>query len=428
MRSALDIPGTLQIFVFSVFVSAALIAPCSAGGEKLRYIFQGGSDGAGPSGQLISDSNGTLYGTTSLGGGGTECSREVDGCGTIFKLMPDGTERLLYAFQGGSDGAYPRGSLLVDGSGNYFGTTPEGGGSGCSARCGAVFELSSGGAETVLYAFLGGSDGGAPNGDLITDSEENLYGTTASGGSFNGSLCSTDGGCGTVFRVAPDGTETALYAFQAGNDGAFPYAGVLMDSSENLYGTTTEGGASCTGNTYGCGTVFKVTPSGSETVLYSFRGGDDGNSPRATLISDQSGNFYGTTAGGGGNCNCGTVFKLAPDGTEAVLYAFQGGTDGLFPFGGLVMDKAGNLYGTTYSGGHDQTCDNTEKGCGTVFKISTNGGETVLYRFKWRSNGAAPSGAFPNASLLLGKHGALYGTASAGGRDNDGVVFSVTTK
>jgi uncharacterized repeat protein (TIGR03803 family) len=257
---------------------------------------------------------------------------------------------------------------------------------------------------------------------LLRDDNGDLFGTTLYGGSFNGSDC-TANGCGTVFEIEPDGTKISLYAFQGGSDGWMPLGVLIADQSGNLYGTTSEGGnggASCPDGSYGCGTVFKIAPDGTETQLYAFRGGSqDGSAPYAGLVADAAGNFYGTT-GGGGSCSfdqngCGTVFKLAPDGTETLLHKFSGGSDGTGPEAGLIIDKKGDLYGTTSWGGSAH-CGNT--GCGTVFEITAKGEEKVLYAFQ-SSRGRYP----PWGSLLLGAHGDLYGTTNEGGDDNNGVVF-----
>ena len=256
---------------------------------------------------------------------------------------------MLYSFTG-SDGSEPFAGLIADSSGNLYGTTQSGGASGGH---GVVFKLSPSGTETVLHTFTGGSDGGIPRAGLIADTGGNLYGTTAGGGASN---------AGTVFKLSPSGTETVLYSF-TGSDGSGPFAGLIADSSGNLYGTTQSGGASG-----GHGVVFKLSPGGTETVLYSFTGGSDGGTPRAGLIADSSGNLYGTTQFGGPGCGgvgCGVVFKLSPSGTETVLYSFTG-SDGSGPFPGLIADSSGNLYGTTLSGG-------ASGGHGVVFKLTGAG-------------------------------------------------------
>ncbi len=358
----------------------------SAHAEKVLYVFRHALDGHQPMSGLITDSAGNLYGTTQLGG---------KNYGTVFRLAPDGSETVLYSFAGGSDGAGPLAGLIADSAGNLYGTTAKGGGAGCGGHgCGTVFKLTPDGTETVLYSFAGGNDGISPVAGLITDSAGNLYGTTQLGGKNH---------FGTVFKLAPDGTETVLYRFcfqgDPCTDGGSPYAGLIKDKAGNLYGTTAEGG------TYSGGTVFRLAPDGSETVLYSFARGSDGAYPKAGLIADSAGNLYGTTASGGGTgCGgygCGTVFKLAPEGTETVLYAFTG-NDGAYPEAGVITDSAGNFYGTTQQGG---TNDN-----GTVFKLAPDGTETVLYSFAGGSDGSLPF-----AGLIADKKGHLYGTTSEGG-------------
>jgi uncharacterized repeat protein (TIGR03803 family) len=403
----------------------AVIAGAPAGAAaagKTLYSFQGGSDGTDPQGALIEDGSDNLYGTTTEGGGGS-CNFS---CGTVFKLATGGKENVLHAFAGGTDGAYPN-EGLIEIAGNFYGATGAGGGSSsCNEGCGTIFELTPGGTETELYAFQGGSDGIGPLGSLVTDGHGNFYGATVEGGSFTGNECA-DEGCGTVFELSTSGSKSILYSFHGGSDGANPEAGLIADDAGNLYGTTIEGGngIAC-GGSLGCGTVFKVTPGGTETVLYAFQGGSDGAWPHGAIISDAAGNLYGTTTGGGqcslGSTGCGTVFKLSPTGTETILHAFQGGSDGLTPLAGLAMDKAGNLYGTTPSGGNTR-CVNHE-GCGTVFELMHGGKEKVLYAFT-QSHGQFPHGASPAAGLLIGKHGTLYGTTTAGGDKNVGVVFSI---
>ena len=259
---------------------------------------------------------------------------------------------------------------------------------------------------------------------LTQDSKGNLYGTTLGGGEF----CMEYGGCGVVFRVDRTGNETVLYNFCPNGwgkctDGAFPQAGLIRDAAGNLYGTTSGGGA------HGVGTVFKLCPTGAETVLYSFAGGADGANPFAGFIRDEAGNLYGTTTGGGPSGQ-GTVFKVDPAGSETVLYSFTGGTDGGYPEAGLIRDEKGNLYGTTFFGGLDSPfCSYF---CGVVFKVDTTGLETVLYSF---TGGA--DGLNPGAGLMLGKGGDLYGTTAYGGADSDpscatgigcGVVFKLTRR
>jgi uncharacterized repeat protein (TIGR03803 family) len=240
----------------------------------------------------------------------------------LFKLTPSGTETVLHSFTAGSDGANPVAGLIADGNGNLYGTTSiGGGGSVCGAGCGVVFRVSPSGTETVLYSFMGGSDGISPTAGLIADSSGgNLYGTIEYGGHFSAETCLLPFLCyfingGTVFKLSPGGTETVLHNFGGGSDGIFPAAGLIADSSGNFYGTTYLGGAP------GYGTVFKIAPGGTETVLYSFcslPSCSDGAIPVAGLIADSSGNLYGTTEVGGAS-NDGVVFELTGTGFVPVI-------------------------------------------------------------------------------------------------------------
>lgn len=378
----------------------------------LLYSFSFGTDSANPAGGLIMDSSGNFYGTAQYGG--------LSNFGTVFKLEPTGggsyAESVLYSFAGGSDGAYPDGPLIMDSSGNLYGTTRAGGG---SSNFGTVFKLvpngSGGYTESVLHAFTGSSDGQDPVGPLLMDSGGDLYGTTEFGGGAND--------YGTVFRLAPGGggyTESVLYGFAGVNDGANPVSGLIMDKAGNLYGTTAYGGSGSSLAYYSYGTVFELASNGSggytESVLYRFTGGSDGANPFTGLVVDSAGNFYGTTVNGGGSQNDGSVFKLAPNGgggyAESVLHSFGGGGDGVNPSSGLIMDNAGNLYGTTSFGGGSNNS-------GIVFMLSpnTSGGyaESILYSFTAGSDGSLPSGG-----LIMDSAGDIYGTAGYSGNGGSG--------
>jgi len=389
---------------------------------------------------LVQDAAGNLYGTTTYGG--------ATGNGAVFKLDSAGKETVLYSFTGGVDGGNPNADLLLDPVGNLYGTASTGGSSAtaCGGQgCGVIFKLDTTGKETVLHSFTGGpSDGAFPFAGLVQDEAGNFYGTTMQGGSFYS---------GTVFILDSAGNETLLYSFALGADGGNPRAGLILDPAGNLYGTTFAGGLdNCTTNTLaveksGCGVVFKLDTKGTETVLYSFAGGSDGQdgaNPTAGLIQDVSGNFYGTTsAGAPGPCyiipmnppepasdvHCGTVFKLDPTGKETVLHSFAGGADGAGPFAGLVLDVAGNLYGSTYYGGNGGCSVSgtrpgalpTVTGCGTIFKVDPTGNETVLYTFSSTGGG----GTFPLGGLVADAEGNLYGTTYVGGSANNGAVFKL---
>jgi uncharacterized repeat protein (TIGR03803 family) len=255
----------------------------------------------------------------------------------------------------------------------------------------------------VLYSFSGGTDGGQPYAKLVADASGNGYGTTNVGGDLN--ACPGTG-CGVIFELGKKGQYHVLYTFEGGADGANPLAGLLRDSAGNIYGTTEAGG------TAGYGTVFQFSHNGQKTVLYNFQGGSDGSYPFAGLITDGKGNLFGTTYRGG-PYDCGTVFKLSKSG-ETVLYSFKGGNDGQYPYSGLVRDSAGNLFGTTFGNGLTTY--------GTVFRVSPTGKETVLHAFTGGADGGYPS----YGSLVLDPATGLYGTTSFGGAYTYfGTVFKV---
>jgi uncharacterized repeat protein (TIGR03803 family) len=370
-----------------------LSPPATKGGtwvETVLYSFQSGTDGAGPRGNLTLDKSGNLYGTTWEGGQNATCP----GCGTVFELEPPSepggvwTERVLHRFtgdSGGGDGSAPNGGMTFDG-GILYGTSYGGGAQGS----GTVFQLSppsvEGGdwTESVVHSFDQPANGSFPLSSLITDKTGNLYGTTQSGGTTEGT------GWGTVFKLTRPanlgGTWnfSVLYRFKGPpTDAAGPASGLVFDELGNLYGTTTSGGSNgCeyAGGVQPCGAVFRLTPpSWTETVLYNFAGGGDGFDPVGGLAL-YNGTLYGTTVLGGGICpsgGCGTIFRLTPPGTgstiwtETVLYRFLGGNDGEAPLSNLLFFNGAVLYGTTKSGGSSGTCtaDGGYIGCGTVIKF-----------------------------------------------------------
>ena len=385
------------------------------------HRFTGGADGAYPEAPLFRDSAGNLYGTTSKGG--IVNSICASGCGVVFKLDAAGEETVLYSFKGDPDGAGPSGALIRDSAGNFYGTTGYGG-----YGNGIVFKLDTSGVETVLYRFGDSFDGGFPYAGVISDSAGNLYGTAYRGGTSGDCSYAIPDGCGVVFQLDKSGTETVLHSFTG--DGLGPESSLIRDSAGNFYGTTYFGYPSrlpCdTG--LGCGTVFKLDTTGVYTVLYTFTGATDGALPSAGLIRDLAGNFYGTTGSGGifnNTCSsgCGVVFKLDSTGAETVLHRFRGGADGAYPFAPLLQYSAGNLYGTTYRGGASG-CGGI--GCGIVFKLDAAGQETVLHRFRGGADGANPQ-----AGLIRDSVGNLYGTTQYGGLVNStctsgcGVVFKL---
>ncbi len=339
LRRAL-IATSHDALMFSL-LSALLAATSQAQTETVLYSFGSKSrDGVNPYAGLIFDKKGNLYGTTLKGGGGAG-----DGHGTAFELTSGGVEKILHRFSSKS-GKIPAGGLVFNKKGNLYGTAGNGGAYGY----GTVFELSSKGLVKFLYSFdpPSGGDGGDPLAVLIFDKVGNAYGTTSYGGTHSQ---------GTVFELTSGGAEKVLYSFgsQPG-DGDAPFAGLVFDKKGNLYGTTALGG------TYGYGVVFELTSGGKEKVLYSFGSqSGDGHYPYAGLVLDKNGNLYGTTIYGGAN-GFGAVFELTSGGVEKVLYSFQGSPDGYYPTAGLVFDKSGNLYGTTELGG--------AFGDGTVFKLT----------------------------------------------------------
>jgi uncharacterized repeat protein (TIGR03803 family) len=421
----------------------------AASKEAVLYTFQGGSDGAVPAAGLIADAQGNLYGTTFIRG-------NFD-AGTVFKLTRNKngsfTETTIYTFQGNlngtADGAGPSANLVFDHAGNLYGTTTAGG-ANPPISDGTVFKLtptkSGEWKETILHSFnctegKGDNDGCDPNSYLLFDQAGNLYGTTVSGGGGDfTTFCQN--GCGTVFKLSPnkDGswTESLIHTFPRGNggtpDGQNPYAGLIIDSSGNLYGTTWIGGPDDEG------IIFRLAPQSNgtwkETVLFSFHdlinNPPDGANPNAGLLMDKAGNLYGTTRDGGGKVTGGgVVFQLTPttkgEWKEKVIHAFPSPRyhDGELVMTGLVADAAGNFYGAALVGGGKQepNCGDYD-GCGVVFKLSPNSNgtwsETILYAFQGGSDGAFPQ----DDRMVVDASGNVYGTTSGGGIGG-GVVFEI---
>ncbi len=295
------------------------------------------SDGAYPDRGVIQTSDATFYGTTPWRGAGCW----GDGCGTVFKMTPNGTLTTLHLFDY-SDGAHPTGLILAS-DGGFYGTTYEGG----ANDFGTVFAMAPDGELFPLYSFCSQPqclDGEYPTDGLIQANDGTFYGTTSYGGTYQGCYGQ---GCGTVFQITPAGALTTVHLFVC-NEGGGP-SGLVQASDGNFYGTT----AYC-GGAYGYGTVFKMTPTGTLTLLHSFNGsdGDSGNG----LVQASDGNFYGTTYSGGAYCEpCGTVFRITPSGSLTVLHSFNG-TDGASPSSALIQASDGNFYGTTYAGGASGNC------------------------------------------------------------------------
>jgi uncharacterized repeat protein (TIGR03803 family) len=376
-----------------------------------------GADGNAPEAAPIQGTDGNLYGTTLDDG--------ANGSGTVFTITPSGTLTTLYNFcsQGGAsctDGGFPNG--LVQGvDGNFYGTTVFG---GVNGSFGTIFKITANGTLTTLYSFCPQrrynicKDGSNPHAGLIQGANGNFYGTTLEGGANGG---------GTVFKITPSGALTTLHSFcsQGGagcTDGYQPEAGLLQATNGNFYGTTVFGGANNTCYS-GCGTVFKITPSGALTTLHSFNA-TDGYVPHTALVQAANGMFYGTTLNGGTN-GAGNVFKMAASGTLTSLYGFcsqNNCTDGENP-NGLVQGSDGNFYGTTPLGGAAAGCTNAN-GCGTAFRLSPSGRLTTLYNFC--SQSACADGGYPNATLLQDTNGTFYGTTYAGGAGGFGTVISLS--
>ncbi len=435
------VPRTVLGVVILVSLTACAWATAK---ETVLHSFGGTGDGAIVEGGLVADATGNLYGTTASGGSGDNCI--IGGCGTVFELsaQQNGTwkETVLYSFLGGDDGGDPVSSLIFDHEGNLYGTTAQGGVKNCivgstPVGCGVVFELSPPGApgtawtETTLYEFTGGSDGSWPQSSLVFDSAGNLYSVTYAGGDLNcmESIDNNAPGCGTVFKLAPpavkggDWTESTLYAFHGGNDGASPtQESLIVYGDGTLLGTTSSGGGTSSDcEEEACGTVFALQQehSGSwkETILYrfAFSNGTSPAEPTGALVIRQ-GSIYGTTLYGG-NFHGGVVYQLTPSKgmwSFSLIHQFgKNSTDGFGPFSGVIADAAGNFYGTTEVGG-DANCD-YPIGCGAVFELSPPSGgnenwtETILWDFEEGKDGGGPV-AVPT---LLG--GSLYGTTVGGG-------------
>jgi len=433
----LDPAGNLYGTAFSGGAGAAGVVYKldPAGNDTVLYSFMNGADGGYPYAGVIRDSAGNLYGTTQ--GGGAAYG------GVVYELDTSGHEAALYSFVGGSDGNYPYSGVTADKAGKLYGTTQQGG----TGRIGTVYSVTSTGQHTVLYSFPGTTDGGQPYAGVISDSAGNLYGTTFYGGEANS---------GVVYRMDATGHEEVLYTFTGGFDGANPAVGVIRDAAGNLYGTTQYGGfagwgvvykldtagmetvlhsftgvdggfpnsgvirdpagnlygTASSGGTGGAGLVYKLDAAGNFKALYNFTGGVDGGGPYGGVVLDSAGNLYGTTQFGG-TAGLGVVYKLDRRGHETVLYSFTGGADGGNPYAGVIRDSAGNLYGTTLGGGY--------AGWGVVYKLDTTGAETVLHTF------TGTDGGFPYAGVIRDSAGNLYGTTVSGGTAYDGVVYKLNT-
>jgi uncharacterized repeat protein (TIGR03803 family) len=402
--------------VMTILTVAAMLvtAASSASTVKVLYSFSDGNDGGYPDSDLVADSAGNLYGTTVEGG--------AFGSGTVFKLAPSGNswiQTVLYSFTSGADGGQPYGGVTLDAQGNLYGTAVVGGtftGSNCvDFGCGVVFKLTKSGGNyspSVIHSFAGGNDGYGPGAGVTFDKNGNLYGMTPTGGAD---------GLGVIYelRPGPNGTwtETVAHTFTGGDDGASGSAGrMILDSAGNLYGVATTGGRN------GDGVVFEFSPSQAVSfkTLYAFQGQPDAGYPYAALTFDPSGNLYGATYYDGAN-GFGAIYKLTQTNgiwSESVLYSFKGGADGQYSLGNLIFDAKGNLYGTTSEGGSGCSC-------GVIFKLTPSGKqnwtESVPYRFK-----GIPDAGFVYNGMVTDGAGSFYGTSVHGGTSDEGSIFKFT--
>jgi uncharacterized repeat protein (TIGR03803 family) len=400
--------------VLAMFALVAILAsgPRAAAAGKVIYSFAGDEDGEYTDTDLVIDSAGSLYGSSVLGG-------EFGG-GTVFRLTQSGRSwihTVLYSFTGGADGGEPYKGVTLDAQGNIYGTAVTGGTGFCEGGCGVAYKLTNSGgtwSQTVIHSFSGGDDGSGPGAGLTIDNQGNLYGMAPTGGAY---------GLGVIYRLHPDASGNwsfkVIHTFTGGTDGATGSAGRLLLHAGHLYGVATAGGAN------GKGVAFDLTPSQAAEwnlrTIYAFRGQPDAGFPYGGLLLDASGNLYGTTYYDGAN-NLGSVYQLSPTAggrwTETVLYSFRGGGDGQNSISNLVSDAAGNLYGTTSEGGAGCSC-------GTIFKLAPgpNGTwtESVVHRFR-----GPPDAAFPYNGMVPDSAGNFYGASVHGGTDGEGAIYKFT--
>lgn len=387
-------------------------AAWAASTPQVIYSFGGGSDGEYTDTELVVDGAGNLYGTSVQGGAFSS--------GTVFQLTPSGSgwiHTVLYDFTGGADGGEPYKGVTLDSHGNLYGTAVTGGGGSCEGGCGVVFKLTNSGGvwtQSVIHTFTGGTDGSGPGSPVSFDKHGNLYGMAPTGGAK---------GFGVVFQMTPGSSGTwkfrVIHTFTGGVDGLGGSAGrLLLDAAGNVYGVSTVGGAN------GFGNVFEISLIQGKwqlTTLYSFKDQPDGASPYGGVIFGKDGNLYGTTYYAGAN-DAGTVYQLTHSNntwTESVLYSFKGGSDGDSPISTLAADAKGNLYGTTSDGGAAKC------GCGTIFRLSRGSGgvwsESVFYRFP-----GVPKAGFAYNGVVSDSKGNFYGASVHGGTGNDGAIYQFT--
>jgi uncharacterized repeat protein (TIGR03803 family) len=399
-------------------IAIVLVVAIGASAQTFKTLVKfNGANGANPEYvSLVQGTDGSLYGTTCGGG-----------YGTVFKMTPTGRLTTLYELTYGG-GTYPNGDcpaagLVLGTDENLYGTTVAGGPStSCYGGCGTIFKITQHGSLTTIHSF-DSTDGANPVGGLIQANDGNFYGTTELGGAYNSCDNGGPSGCGTIFKVTPQGTLTTIHSFN-GSDGWKPHGAVVQGTDGNLYGTTIEGGAN------GGGTLFRISPGGTLTTLYSFcsqAGCSDGEFPYAGLVQASDGNFYGTAAGGGTTycfygAQGGTIFKITPKGTLTTIYDFCF-SDGFTPEAPLIHATDGNLYGTTVAGGNGPNCSaGFADGCGTAFKIAPGGVLTTLHNF------ANTDGEIVYGGLVQATSGTFYGTTYGGGKNGYGTIFSLSVR
>ena len=392
---------TLRLAIVISLALAGQLFHARAQTETNIYSFGGPPDGEKPRAGLVQGTNGDFYGTTFAGGATNR--------GVVFRITSAGSETNLYSFGAQPfDGANSSAPLVQGSNGYFYGTTINGGTNGL----GAIFRISPGGSYSNLYSFQGlTNDGANPTAGLVMGSDGNFYGTTQKGGTDD---------FGTVFRFNTNGTETVLYSFTGPtNDGNQPLTGLVLGRDGNFYGTTFFGGitniaGATNGGTLGFGTVFRISPGGSYSNLYSFGSTiPDGIFP-GSMTQGSDGNFYGNAYSGGAFTNRGAVFRITPGGSESLFYSFGSiPNDGSNASSGLMLATDGNFYGTTQKGGTNDL--------GTVFRLSPGGSETILYSFGSQTN----DGTAPLDGVIQGSDGNFYGMTQLGGSLSNGTVFKL---
>lgn len=385
-------------------------ATSDAATTEVIYSFSGEDDGEYTDTDVEMDEAGNLYGTSVLGGD--------FGGGTVWQLSPVGggwVHTVLYSFTGGADGGEPYKGVSLDGAGNLYGTAVTGGSGSCEGGCGVTYKLIKSGdtwTQSVIHAFTGGADGSGPGSRVAVDKRGNVYGMTPTGGA---------NGLGTIYVLRPRSSGgyafRVVHTFTGGTDGSSGSAGRMVFRGGRIFGAATTGGAN------GTGTVFQLTPTQNGDwdfkTLYSFQAAPDGVFPYGALLFDRAGNIYGTTYYGGTN-GLGAVYKLSPttagEWNETVLYSFQTGNDGNSSISNLVADADGNLYGTTSEGG---------LGSGTIFQLTRGPGGTWIESVPHSFQGS-PDGAFPYAGMVSDGAGSFFGATVHGGDDEDGAIYQFT--